>query len=629
MRASPCPPEVESLPPIGLEALEASASLLDRVDSKYVVALDDVAALVDRLGAGGEHAVLEIGGRRAFRYRTTYLDSAGLALFRDHVQGRRRRYKCRVREYADSGARAFEVKLKGVRGRTVKHRIAYDGAGWERPSAAALAFLRSCVEGAYGRAPLEGLAPVLAMTYTRVTLVAPALGERVTCDFDLAFSAADGTSGRLAEELAIVETKSRRGASRADRELRALDARPESGCSKYCLGVGFTHPGVKANGLRPLLRRHFRAAPLAAALALGVAAPAAADVPRLDLRTAATIRDDPKVPARMTVGGRTYRVGIELRGEASQLYPKKPYAIEARRRVSLLGMPAERDWVLNAAYTDPTLLRDVLAHRAARRIGLVASRTRHVELRLNGRPRGVYVLMESAELSRRRVRGEALLELTERRKLDRGDEWFASGPGLAVRYAEPDEAREEEARAARRAVRAFEAALGGPGWRAHLDEASAVDYMLLTELLKNQDAFVSSTYLHHRADGKLAFGPLWDFDLSAGNTVEPTLAPPEGWLLPGRHWAGALLADSGFRAAFAARWRALRAAGFVAGLLRDADRLARALGPAARRNFARWRTLERAVFRNQVVHGSHAAAVAAVKDWIARRAAWMDGALGR
>jgi hypothetical protein len=196
-----------------------------------------------------------------------------------------------------------------------------------------------------------------------------------------------------------------------------------------------------------------------------------------------------------------------------------------------------------------------------------------------------------------------------------------------VRFAEPDEADKKKAQAARRAVEAFQAALGGPGWRTHLDEASAVDYVLLHELLKNQDAFLSSTYLHLREDGKLAFGPVWDFDLSAGNVVEPALAPPEGWLLPGRPWVGALLADPGFQATLAARWRALRAGGLTAALQRTIDRRARTLRAPARRNFARWPTLDRPVFRNQAVHGSHAAAVAALSDWLARRAAWMDGAL--
>jgi hypothetical protein len=373
--------------------------------------------------------------------------------------------------------------------------------------------------------------------------------------------------------------------------------------------------------------RAFTAA--AVALFFGATAPAApAALPKLDVRAAKQIRDDPKVPARIKAGGRTVRAEIELRGSSSLMFPKKPYAFETERKVRLLGMPRERDWILNAAYTDPTLLRDALAHDAARRLGLASSRLRHVALRINGRYRGVYVLMERAELSRRRVQGDALLELTERHKLDDGDESFAVAGGLAVRHVEPDDAGKSKAQAARRAVEAFQAALGGPGWRAHLDEASAVDFVLLAELLRNQEAFLSSTYLHQREDGKLAFGPVWDFDLSAGNVADQALAATDGWLLTGRVWAGALLSDAGFQAALATRWRALRASGFVEALLRTIDRRAAALRAPAARNHARWRTLGRPIFGNQPVYGSHAAAVLALKDWIVRRAAWMDGALG-
>jgi hypothetical protein len=612
----------DSFPALGLEALNSAAALQDRVDTKYVISLADFAALAERLR--DTHAVLEIDGRRAFAYRTTYFDTAELRVFRDHVQERRRRYKCRSREYVDSGLCTFEVKLKGTRGRTVKHRMAYDRSRRDELSEPALAFLQECLERSYGRPADGGLAPALAVAYTRVTFAAPALGERLTCDFDLAFSAPDGASGRLAEDRVIVESKSPHGGAVADRALRAVGARPERGCSKYCLGVGFTNPAARSNGLRPLLRRHFRAAPAAAvALALGAgAAPAAAaPVPRVDVRAVEAIRDDPKVPARLTVGGRSYRVGIELRGSASQSFPKKPYAIEFGRKVRLLGMPREDDWDLNAYYTDPTLLRDVLAHDAARRMGLAHSRTRFVELRLNRRPRGVYVAIEPPD-------ADVLLELTEDRKVDAGDEWFRSRSGLAVVHKEPDDAGKKKAVAARRAVEALEAAWAGGGdWRARLDERSAAGYLLHAELFKNQDAFLSSMYVRQREDGKLALGPVWDLDLSAGNVVEPALAPPEGWLSEGRPWAGPLWADPAFRAALGARWRELRAAGLLEAMLATVDRHARQLRGPARRNFARWDILQAPVFRNQPVHGSHDAAVAALKHWLARRATWMDGAL--
>jgi VTC domain len=240
---------------IALDELETAAALQDRVDIKYVVGLDVFAALAEQLN--GTHAVLEIASRRSFRYHTVYFDTAALTAYRDHLQRRRRRYKCRSREYVDSGICTFEVKLKGQRGRTIKHRMAYDRARRDELSEPALQFVRDCLKRSYGRAPEAELEPVLAVTFVRATFAAPGLGERVTCDFDLGFCSPSGAAGRLAEDAVIVESKSAAGNALADRVLRSLGARPEGACSKYCLGVGLTNPTVNSNPLRRLLRRHF------------------------------------------------------------------------------------------------------------------------------------------------------------------------------------------------------------------------------------------------------------------------------------------------------------------------------------------------------------------------------------
>ena len=47
-------------------------------------------------------------------------------------------------------------------------------------------------------------------------------------------------------------------------------------------------------------------------------------------------------------------IGIEIRGQSSQMFPKKSYSIELRTSegdetsAALLGMPKEEDWVLYA-----------------------------------------------------------------------------------------------------------------------------------------------------------------------------------------------------------------------------------------------------------------------------------------
>ena len=233
---------LESLPPIGLAELDACAALRHRVDVKYVASLPVLEALAAELSA--THRALELDGRRSFAYATTYYDTADLRCYREHVQGRRRRFKVRVRHYVDAGVTVAEVKRAGPRGETVKERVPLPAPG---------AALPACLE--------EGAAlrPVLAMRFRRTTLVAPERGERLTCDVELAFAAPGGGAGRLVAGAVILESKSRTGVALADGVLRALGVRPVRGCSKYCLGIAATRAGVPTNPFRPLLRRHFEA----------------------------------------------------------------------------------------------------------------------------------------------------------------------------------------------------------------------------------------------------------------------------------------------------------------------------------------------------------------------------------
>jgi len=250
----PCSP-AEAFAPVGLEELQAAAALQDRLDVKYIVPRAALGELAVRLGA--THRVLEIEGLRAFGYDTTYYDTRELRAYRDHLQQRRRRFKCRARDYVDSGLRTFEVKLKGPRGRTVKHRMDYAEGHVAALSGPALRFVRDCVERTYGAPPAGVLRPAMLVAYTRVTLAAPELEERLTLDFDLAFRAPGGASGRILHGGVVAESKSARGGGSAERALRALGVRPVPNFSKYCLGVALTRSDVISNPLRPVLRRHF------------------------------------------------------------------------------------------------------------------------------------------------------------------------------------------------------------------------------------------------------------------------------------------------------------------------------------------------------------------------------------
>ena len=111
-------------------------------------------------------------------------------------------------------------------------------------------------------------------------------------------------------------------------------------------------------------------------------------------------------------------VALKPRGFSSLRYPKRSYTVETldaageEADVSLLGMPAESDWVLYAPYPDKTLMRDVLAYELNRDLGHYAARTRFVEVFVDdsaarlGRAHyvGLYVLEEKVKISPQRVR---------------------------------------------------------------------------------------------------------------------------------------------------------------------------------------------------------------------------------
>ena len=400
------------------------------------------------------------------------------------------------------------------------------------------------------------------------------------------------------------------------------------------------------------MKRSSIAALLVGAGVLCTPAPAAAADPlaRVSISVKGEIPDGKKKTGRMVVrdGGRTHyrgRIGIERRGQSSQRFPKKSWSLELRDRkgdnrdVSLLGMPADDDWVLYAPYNDKALMRNVLAYETARRMGRYAARTRFVEVRLDGRYHGVYVLLEKPKLQKDRIdvaEPGQLLEWTfgfQARQKGRSFRLPVSGYHILFEDPERGDLGRKRRAQLRRSIGAAERAIyhsRPSGWRRHLDAGAAVDYILVNELFKNQDAFHASTFLTRGAGGLWQLGPVWDFDISMGNSDYGPSAALRGSMLEDRVWAHQLYSDPGFVRDATARWRELRRAGLRRELLSSAARHARRLTAtgAAGRNFRRWPVLGVRVWPNPpaaVGRTSYGSEVRALRSWLKRRIAWMDG----
>ncbi|MGV1006324.1 MAG: polyphosphate polymerase domain-containing protein [Candidatus Nanopelagicales bacterium] len=240
--------------PVDLHQLNASAGLLTRVDRKYLLIGDDLAAAMDQLSPATE--ALEIAGVRGFGYQSVYFDTPYLSSYLLAARSRPRRFKVRTREYLDSGQQWLEVKTRDRRGRTVKARMPYDRA--DQLTREGLLFVAAELERGCPVAPevVIDLAPELVTRYRRSTLLLPGEpGEQSRATLDTELIAEDTLGNRLRlPDLAIVETKSANGNSALDRLLWRLGHRPIK-VSKFATTLAALHPVLPANKWLPALRR--------------------------------------------------------------------------------------------------------------------------------------------------------------------------------------------------------------------------------------------------------------------------------------------------------------------------------------------------------------------------------------
>lgn len=359
------------------------------------------------------------------------------------------------------------------------------------------------------------------------------------------------------------------------------------------------------------------------------------------------------------------RVGINIRGSSTQGYAKSSYAVETWDETdedqdrSLLGMPAESDWVFYAPnYFEPILIHNPFAHALSRQVGRYSPRTRFVELYVNvrggpvraGDYMGVYVIEEKIKRASGRVAIDRLEpEHTEApevtggylMKIDRADadERTFGAAGQSIVYQDPPgpEIQLPERDAQEQYIRGYMNAFGqalnsagfddpATGYRAYVDVPSWIDHHLLNVLTFNVDALRLSTYFYKPRNGRLEFGPLWDFDRALGST-DGRDANPRVWRAStgdrgtdffNYPWWGRMFQDPDFWQAYVDRYQALRAAEFsLTNLFGLVDRLTGELREAQPREVARWSN-------HRPRGGSYDAEIALQKTWLSNRVDFMD-----
>ncbi len=392
----------------------------------------------------------------------------------------------------------------------------------------------------------------------------------------------------------------------------------------------------------------------------------------------AAIVDEPKVTAHMGIISNTNginnitdafneydgSIGIELRGNSTQNFDKKPYALETRDSagnnidVSLLGLPAENDWILLATYIDRSLIRDALAHYISESTGEWSSHSRYCELLVNGKYMGVYLLIEKIKRTKNR------LNIAKLTNLDNSGENLTGGyiyevtgfttynivPGdfgqhRVIHYPKEDEVTTEQLAYITKYDNDFRdvmlsANYNDPanGYEKYINVNSFVAELITQEAMRNSDAYGWSGYFHKDRSNKLDAGPVWDFDQSSGNSTYKDGASTSDWIfiqndgyIP-TFW-GKLWSDPRFKYRVKLKWQELRTNKLsTASINGFIDSCAVLLSQAQVRNFTQWPILGVFVWRETAGYQSrntYEKEVAYLKTYMTNRMAWMDNELNK
>jgi hypothetical protein len=341
---------------------------------------------------------------------------------------------------------------------------------------------------------------------------------------------------------------------------------------------------------------------------------------------------------------------IKGRGNSTWGMPKKPYSLKLTTKTPLLGMPTHKRWNLLANYSDKTLLRTDVAFTIGNILqdGLKwTPRSRHVQLYLNNEYQGVYQLVEAIKIDENRVDIKSISKKNPQRgyilEIDaRGGEafHFTTTQGVVFNCSDPDEDLDEiitgdtrtlfekiqtDVQYVEDVLYSDEFSDPDEGYRKYLDVDSFIDWYLVNEITKNNDAiFWSSVYMYYDGE-KYCMGPVWDFDISLGNVDYNSNDNPQGFWIKNSAWISRLFEDPTFVSQVKNRWNMKRAEFYA--LPQYIDARAAYLNDAQAQNFRMWDILGIYVWPNAAVPGSYQGEIGYLKTWFANRLAWLDTAI--
>jgi len=330
------------------------------------------------------------------------------------------------------------------------------------------------------------------------------------------------------------------------------------------------------------------------------------------------------------------RAGFHVHGSSTRGFAKQAWSVQFwdelgnSTNCGPLELPAGKDWVFYAPdIFEPVLIHNPLAYQLSRDIGRYASRTRMIEVYINtsGGPvtasdyNGIYVLEEKIKRAADRVNisklnaddntlptvtGGYLLGID---RLAPGD-YGLNAAGQTIVYEDPEEAdiltpeRAPQQAYIQDYMNQFGAALASSsytnqstGYPAYIDTDSWIDHHILNVVAFNDDALRLSAFFNKPRQGKIVFGPVWDFDRSQGSTdgrdfnpyVWRAMTQDGGTDYFNYTWWGQMFTDPDFWQKWIDRYESLRTGMLSTNhIYADIDALAAQVRNEEPREIARW-----------------------------------------
>jgi len=342
---------------------------------------------------------------------------------------------------------------------------------------------------------------------------------------------------------------------------------------------------------------------------------------------------------------------IRGRGNSTWNMPKKPFRIKLGSKTNLLNLPAkEKNWVFLANYADKTLIRNAVAFKISNIIGLKFSPSaRFVDLTLNDQFLGNYMITDQMEVNPLRVDIDIPLATDTLQPTISGGYfleidgfaasepvWFTTGKGLKITVKTPDSDKIVPAQLnyIKNYIADFENRLFSvnykdpiTGYRAKVDTTSLINWYLGCELTGNSDSFWSTYIYKKRADDKLYFGPMWDYDIAFNNDIrlgDATEKLMSQAAFSPRTWIEQLLTDKWFQAAVWRRWQEIESNNLLGTLNTYINETQTLINSSQQNNFKLWNNLNTRVYNETYLFSTYGEGIDYLKTYLGKRITFLN-----